>query len=131
MERQEPGVKDAKQSNEIFQFPDRPGMGSHGYPVELYSTYVELSLHRRLTLYRYLVEIEPEDRSRSFISMSQLIPSLLHEHFAEYTHSIVSDCKSTLISSHELAIGTGAYTVHYLRELSRFRLKMKMHAVSV
>lgn len=119
MESPGSGAKDAQQSNKIFEFPVRPGFGCHGDPVELYSTYVELSLRGSVSLYRYRVEIELGDRGGSFISISQLIASLLHEHFAEYAHSIVSDNRSILISSHELPIGTDAYTVHRREDSSK------------
>jgi hypothetical protein len=94
-----------------YDFPNRPGFGSQGHPVKLYSTYFALSILGGLSLHRYIVEVEEGDHIRLFKTMRELITSLVHQHFPQYTNAIASDQNSLLISSQELPIGSGTYTV--------------------
>lgn len=109
-----PPAQEATVSHELihkYGLPDRPGFGSQGRPVELYSTYFAISMLSGLSLYRYIVEVEDKDYRRRFKTMRELITSLIHEQFPQYTNAIASDLNSLLISSQELPIGSGVYTV--------------------
>lgn len=119
MVSQTQGPKFSDQLVHRYEFPNRPGFGSQGRPIELFSSYFPLSILGGLSLYRYIVEIEERDRSILSRNMRGLITSLIHEHFPQYSSAIASDEKSLLLSSQELPIGSGTYTIWCPQDMNK------------
>jgi eukaryotic translation initiation factor 2C len=77
-------------------FPVRPGYGTRGKEVVLWTNYFEMIPPSNLVLYRYHIDVQPAVAGKK---LNQVVRLLLEAPgIAEYQDDIVSDFKSTLIS---------------------------------
>lgn len=74
-------------------FPRRPGYGTQGKEVTLYTNHFELTPPKNLQLYRYSVEHKPglDGRTLSGKKGSWVVKLLLRLHFAGFLNNIVTD----------------------------------------
>ncbi|EAW15209.1 putative RNA interference and gene silencing protein (Qde2) [Aspergillus clavatus NRRL 1] len=108
-------VKHQKSAGQA-RYPERPGYGTQGTPVTLYANYFELKSVGK-ELFRYNVDILADSARTKPTGKKarQIIRLLLDEHFLQYSNSIATDYKSTLISRVELP-SQGQYDVRYKDE---------------
>ena len=100
------------------QLPQRPGYGTRGKPITLWSNYFRLMTRTDLVLYRYGVEISPAESGKAPAGKKakRIIQLLIEEHFSQNTNSIATDYKSTLISRVALPISNDLYLIRYRSE---------------
>ncbi|EEQ86115.1 RNA interference and silencing protein [Blastomyces dermatitidis ER-3] len=86
------------------KLPQRPTFGTQGNKVTLYANYFELAVKQDLSLYRYKIILDPDERGRLPIGRKakQIIRLFLDQEFYKLSDKIASDFKSTIISSVEL-----------------------------
>ncbi|KAJ4412457.1 hypothetical protein N0V82_008775 [Gnomoniopsis sp. IMI 355080] len=85
--------------------PDRPGYGTEGTPITVFTNYVTFTPKTDLVLYVYdIKDIQPSAAGRK---LSQIIRLVLNEsnELAGYRDDLVTDFKSTLISRKQFPIG--------------------------
>jgi eukaryotic translation initiation factor 2C len=96
------------------KFPVRPGYGTRGEKVTLWTNYFELIPGPDLLLYRYHVAVDPAATGKL---LSQIIRLLLGlPQYAEFQHDIVTDFKSTLISHRRFNFDMAETTIQYRSE---------------
>ena len=97
--------------------PPRPGYGSAGREIMLWANYFKFASEENLELYRYNVDIKPDDRGRVPVGKKarRIVQLLLEEHFLPHGHDIAADYKSTLISRRQLQL-EDEYLVIYRAE---------------
>ncbi|KAL4977719.1 ribonuclease H-like domain-containing protein [Aspergillus desertorum] len=78
-------------------YPQRPGYGTQGVPVELFANYFELKSGGK-SLFRYHINIDGGGRKPSSRKAKHIISLLLEDHFPQFRHSIVTDYRSNMIS---------------------------------
>ncbi|PGH02672.1 hypothetical protein GX51_04555 [Blastomyces parvus] len=101
------------------KLPQRPSFGTQGNKVTLYANYFELAAKQDLSLYRYKIVLDPDERGRLPIGRKakQIIRLFLDQEFYKKSDKIASDFKSTIISSVELEpLRTLPYVVTYKGE---------------
>ena len=98
------------------RYPERPGFGTQGQPVQLFANYFELKSVGK-ELFRYHVDIgaDANGRQPSGRKARQVVRLLLDEHFLQYQNSITTDYRSTLVSNVELPV-QGELDVRYRDE---------------
>ncbi|KAL6230415.1 hypothetical protein BDW75DRAFT_73543 [Aspergillus navahoensis] len=77
-------------------YPERPGYGTQGLPVQLFANYLELKSGGK-SLFRYHIDIDGGRKIPSW-KAKQIICLLLEDHFPQFRHSIVTDYRSNMIS---------------------------------
>ncbi|CBF85033.1 hypothetical protein AN1519.2 [Aspergillus nidulans FGSC A4] len=82
-------------------YPERPGYGTQGHPIQLFANYLELKSSGK-SLFRYHINIDGGGRKPSSRKAKQIICLLLEDHFSPFRHSIVTDYRSNLISHLEI-----------------------------
>ncbi|KAL4957388.1 ribonuclease H-like domain-containing protein [Aspergillus filifer] len=79
-------------------YPERPGYGTQGRPVQLFANFIEMMSVGK-GLFRYNIDIDsgssPMPPARK---LKQIINLMLEEHFSQTRRSIVTDSRSTMIS---------------------------------
>lgn len=100
------------------RLPVRPGYGTQGRQVLLWANYFELVAPPDLLLFRYNVEILPDDAGRKPTGKraKRIVELLLEEHFSAHLASIATDYKSNLVCRFELPIDEEPYSVRYRSE---------------
>lgn len=100
------------------RLPLRPGFGTRGREVLLWANYLDLMAFGDLLLFRYSIEILPDQRGRTPTGkkVKRVVQLLLEEHLAQYGHDIATDFKSNLISKTELDLDEDCYEIHYKAE---------------
>jgi eukaryotic translation initiation factor 2C len=96
------------------KFPCRPGYGSKGQKIILWTNYFEMIPSPDLLLYRYNVAVQPPAKGKK---LSQIVRLLLE--LPEYDHfrdDIVTDFKSTLVSRRRLSPGATESAIEYRAE---------------
>jgi eukaryotic translation initiation factor 2C len=83
------------------QFPSRPGYGTQGKKIAVYSNYFKVQAASNLSLARYNVEVVPEAKGRKLGRLFQLLLEM--PEFA----GVASDWKSMIIARQPLAIQDG------------------------
>src|SRR6266536_2841590 len=80
------------------RLPQRPGYGTRGKEVMLWANYFELVAGGDLLLFRYSIEIMPDEAGRRPTGKRarRIVELLLEEHFSAYRNSIATDYKSNL-----------------------------------
>ncbi|KAL5044938.1 hypothetical protein BDW71DRAFT_198603 [Aspergillus fruticulosus] len=78
-------------------YPERPGYGTQGLPVQLFANYLELKSGGK-SLFRYHIDIDGGGRKLSSRKAKQIICLLLEDNFPQFRHSIVTDYRSNMIS---------------------------------
>lgn len=98
--------------------PPRPGFGTRGREVLLWTNYFELVSYGDLILHRYNLDISPDQAGRRPAGKKarRVVELLLEDHFARHKPGIATDFKSILISSAKLDIGQGKYDIVYRTE---------------
>ncbi|KAF7505467.1 hypothetical protein GJ744_000714 [Endocarpon pusillum] len=96
------------------RFPGRPGYGTRGQKVILWTNYFEMIPNPDLLLYRYSVAVQPDATGKK---LSQIIRLLLQlPEYADFEHDIVTDFKSNLVSCRRLSPDTVDSVVQYRAE---------------
>ena len=100
------------------RLPPRPGFGTRGREVLLWANYLDLMAYGDLLLFRYSIEILPDQRGRTPMGkkIKRVVQLLLEEHLVQYGHDITTDFKSNLISKTELDLDEDGYIIHYKAE---------------
>lgn len=100
------------------RLPLRPGYGTQGRQVLLWANYFELVAPPDLLLFRYSIEVLPDDAGRKPTGkrLKRIVELLLEEHLSAYRSSIATDCKSNLVCRFELPIEDEQYHVRYRSE---------------
>jgi eukaryotic translation initiation factor 2C len=100
------------------RLPLRPGYGTQGRPVLLWANYFELVAPPDLLLFRYSIEVLPDDAGRKPTGkrLKRIVELLLEEHLSAYRTSIATDYKSNLVCRFELPIEEESYHVRYRSE---------------
>jgi eukaryotic translation initiation factor 2C len=93
------------------EFPVRPAYGDKGQPVTLWTNYFELKPSLDLVLYRYAIEVMPNEAGKK---LSQIVRLLMSERYDEFREDIVSDYKSNLVS--RVPLGDGVHEIVYRAE---------------
>ena len=108
------GVKKGVHSE---RHPTRPAYGSAGREIMLWTNYFKLASEENLELYRYNVDIKPDDRGKVPVGKKakRIVQLLLEDHLFPHGHEIASDYRSTLISRRELQL-EDEYLVAYRAE---------------
>jgi eukaryotic translation initiation factor 2C len=98
--------------------PPRPGYGTEGREVILWTNYFKLDSKSDLELYRYSIDIAADHKGNAPTGKKakRIMQLLLEEHFPSQGHSIATDFKSNLISRIELEIEEDEYVVTYRSE---------------
>ncbi|PGH12484.1 hypothetical protein AJ79_04228 [Helicocarpus griseus UAMH5409] len=99
-------------------FPLRPAYGTQGRPVLLWANYFEMISSSNLSLYRYKVEIKPEQDGKvpSGKKLKRIIELLLEEHFGNMPNRIATDYKATFVCRTALQIEKESFPVTYRLE---------------
>ena len=78
------------------RYPTRPGFGTKGQKVMLWSNHFEMDTGKDLMLYLYDVAFTPSLTGRKLEQMFNVL--LEHSHFQKYANTIVSDKRKFLVS---------------------------------
>ncbi|KAF9883858.1 hypothetical protein FE257_002701 [Aspergillus nanangensis] len=102
----------------------RSGYGSEGYKLTLHANFFELCIPRGLLLYRYHIAFTYDEKTPEISKSlcSNLIMSMIEEHFSDYVGGIVTDGKQNIISKHKLL--PGVYTTQ--QDRSSYELSLKL-----
>ncbi|OJJ41764.1 hypothetical protein ASPWEDRAFT_285619 [Aspergillus wentii DTO 134E9] len=98
--------------------PERPGFGTQGKQIMLWTNSFPLAFKGDLQLYRYSVEIlSGDERGRvpTGKKVNRVIQLLLEDHFAANKRDIATDFKSNLISKTQLEL-QDVYEIRYRSE---------------
>ena len=100
------------------RLPIRPGFGTQGMEVLLWANYFTLVFPPDLALFRYDVEILPDDAGKKPTGkrLKRLIKLMIEEHLSAYRSITATDYKSNLICRVELPIEEEPYHVGYRNE---------------
>ena len=100
------------------RLPPRPGYGAQGRQVLLWANYFQLVAPPNLLLFRYSIDVHPDDTGRKPTGkkLKRIVDLLLEEPLSEYRNSIATDYKSNLVCSLELPIDEEPYTIRYRSE---------------
>ncbi|XHF99953.1 hypothetical protein AWENTII_003432 [Aspergillus wentii] len=100
------------------RMPERPGFGTQGKQIMLWTNSFPLAFKGDLQLYRYSVEIlSGDERGRvpTGKKVNRVIQLLLEDHFAANKRDIATDFKSNLISKTQLEL-QDVYEIRYRSE---------------
>ncbi|KIW69727.1 hypothetical protein PV04_05587 [Phialophora macrospora] len=98
-------------------FPERPGFGTKGKEILLWTNYFELTGYGNLLLYRYSINIPTTGsiKGPGVKKTRRLVQLLLEDHFSDHELDVVTDFRSNLISKVELDL-QDHYSVPYRQE---------------
>ncbi|KIX98867.1 uncharacterized protein Z520_05328 [Fonsecaea multimorphosa CBS 102226] len=84
--------------------PERPGFGTKGKEILLWTNYFELTGYGNLLLYRYSIDISPigTGKGPGAEKTRRLVQLLLEDHFSDHELDVVTDFKSNILSKVEL-----------------------------
>lgn len=107
-----------KKSQSSASLPQRPGFGTQGREVMLWTNYFELVSNGGLLLHRYNIEVLPDQAGRrpTGKKVKRIIELLLEEYLAQHGYNIATDFKSTIISRIELDVDQDGYSLRYRAE---------------
>lgn len=97
--------------------PQRPGFGTKGRKVLLWTNYFRLAASEDLLLYRYSIDVveTQSNRAPTGKKLKRVVQLFLEEHLAIHGHSVVTDFKSNILSRTDLDLEP-EYTVSYRAE---------------
>ena len=96
------------------KFPHRPGYGTRGQKIILWTNYFEMIPSPDLLLYRYNVAVQPAATGKK---LNQIIKLLLQlPEYGDFQDDIVTDFKSTLVSRRRLSPDTAERAIPYRAE---------------
>lgn len=96
------------------EFPCRPGYGTRGQKIILWTNYFEMIPSPDLLLYRYNVAVQPAATGKK---LSQIIRLLLKlPKYGDFQNDIVTDFKSTLVSRRRLSPDAAELAIQYRAE---------------
>jgi eukaryotic translation initiation factor 2C len=100
------------------RLPQRPGFGTQGREVVLWANYFEVVSHGDLVLYRYAIEILPDQAGKvpAGKRARRVVELLIEEYLAPQSRDIATDFKSTLISRIKLDLDEEFYNIRYRGE---------------
>lgn len=96
------------------KLPRRPGYGTKGQKVILWTNYFELIPNPDLILYRYNVDVQPTATGKKLSQIIRLL--LILPEYAEFRDDIVTDFKSTLVSRQRLGPCVAESAIRYRAE---------------
>ncbi|OAL31298.1 hypothetical protein AYO20_08208 [Fonsecaea nubica] len=98
-------------------FPERPGFGTKGKEILLWTNYFELTGYGNLLLHRYSINITPtaSGKGPGAKRTRRLVHLLLEDHFSDHELDIVTDFRSNMLSKVELNL-RDHYRVPYRQE---------------
>ncbi|KAK5263502.1 hypothetical protein LTR96_011086 [Exophiala xenobiotica] len=110
-------VTSRSRSSPNGHFPERPGFGTKGREILLWTNYFELTAYGNLILYRYSITVAPDRNGKIPAGKKQrrLVQLLLEEHFDQHGTDIVTDFKSNVLSRVQLDL-EDEYQVTYRDE---------------
>ncbi|KJK73539.1 hypothetical protein H634G_11210 [Metarhizium anisopliae BRIP 53293] len=99
-------------------FPIRPGFGTRGKSIVLWTNHLQLTFKPDVLLYRYSIEVMSGEGKKppAGRKAKRIIQIFLTDHFPSQADKVASDFKSNLISIVELDIDKGEYKVQYRAE---------------
>jgi len=99
------------------RLPQRPGFGTKGRAVVLWTNYFNLMVNGELLLHRYSIEVvgQRANRTPTGKKLKRIVQLFIEEHLAQYGHDIVTDFKSNLLTKSELELEE-EYSVTYRTE---------------
>ena len=99
------------------RFPERPGFGSQGREILLWTNYFELTGYVDLVLHRYSIAVAPDRNGKkpSGKKLKRIIQILLEEHLDRSGLETVTDFKSNILSKQALELRED-YDVAYRNE---------------
>ena len=102
-----------KSASLTARLPPRPGYGTQGREVLLWTNHLELVSYGKQVLHRYSIDILPDNSGRrpGGKKARRLVELLLEEHLSQDAARIATDFKSNLVSSTELDIAKDSYNV--------------------
>lgn len=95
-------------------FPSRPGYGTKGSKITLWTNYFEITPSEKLVLYRYNVAVQPAATGKRLSQIIRLLMSL--PEYGNFRDDIVTDFRSTLISRRELPNISSDAAIQYQAE---------------
>lgn len=95
-------------------FPSRPGYGTKGSKITLWTNYFEITPSEKLVLYRYNVAVQPAATGKKLSQIISLLLSL--PEYGNFRDDIVTDFRSTLISRRELSNISSDTAIQYQAE---------------
>jgi eukaryotic translation initiation factor 2C len=100
------------------RLPQRPGFGTKGKAVVLWTNYFNMASLVKQMLYRYSIEVVAArgGKSPSGKKFKRVAQLFLDEHFPQYNNGIVTDFKASLLSKTELNFDQAGYQVTYRSE---------------
>src|ERR1700730_16338141 len=98
--------------------PPRPGYGTQGKAIMLWANYFETVAPMDLILFRYSIEIMPDEAGRvpTGKRAKRIVELLIEEHFPQHRGAIATDYKANIICRSELPIDEEEYPVQYRSE---------------
>lgn len=96
------------------RLPQRPGFGTRGREVRLWTNYFNMMVKEDLLLYRYSIQISGEQTAGGK-KLKRVVQLLLQEHLGRYGHGIATDFRSNILSKTELELEE-EYAVIYKAE---------------
>lgn len=86
--------------------PQRPGFGTRGKEVVLWTNYFNMMAYGELLLHRYSIEVVGDSASRNPTGkkLRRVVQLFLEEHLAQYGHDVATDFKSNLLSKTALEL---------------------------
>lgn len=99
------------------RYPQRPGFGTQGRAVVLWTNHLHLAFDGDLQLFRYSITFLAEQGGRppAGKKAKRVIQLLLEEHFPQQVQSIATDFKAVLVSKNHIEVAE-EYTVVYRSE---------------
>lgn len=95
-------------------FPSRPGYGTRGPKITLWTNYFEITPSQKLVLYRYNVAVQPAATGKKLSQIIRLLLSL--PEYGNFRDDIVTDFRSTLISRRDLSNISSDVAIRYQAE---------------
>jgi eukaryotic translation initiation factor 2C len=113
-------TKSASQKSKLSlepRLPQRPGFGTRGKEVVLWTNYFKMMANGDLLLHRYSIEVvgDRAGRAPTGKKLKRVVQLFLEEHLAQYRHDIATDFKSNLFSKTALDLEE-EYAVTYRHE---------------
>jgi hypothetical protein len=95
-------------------FPTRPAYGTRGQEVILFANYFELKTAADLVLYRYSLQVEPDEKGKKLAHIVRLFLEL--PEYAAMSNHLVTDFKSMMFCRKRLGKAEAEYQVQYRSE---------------
>ncbi|KIW12117.1 hypothetical protein PV08_09391 [Exophiala spinifera] len=124
-------IKSAK-TTDLSTLPLRPGYGTKGMQILLWTNHFELTGLGDLAVYRYAVDVAPDRNGRAPGRKRQrrIVQLMIEDHFADQKLNITTDFSSNMISNISLKL-QNPYQVQYREEGDDVQANAVVYQVSV